>query len=104
MNRSKRTILTIGLIGVLGMGAAIVSLRAAEQKAAPTAAQTAATAPAARPPAADAPAAPSTAKPAPQAKPPASAPEESATIKDDPTVAPDPQESADNSVTFPADI
>jgi hypothetical protein len=36
--------------------------------------------------------------------PPASAPEESATIKDDPTTAPDPSQSADNNVSFPTDI
>ncbi len=46
------------------------------------------------------------AKPAP-AKPDVSVPpkaEESATIQDDPTVAPDPKESADNNITFPVDI
>jgi hypothetical protein len=31
-------------------------------------------------------------------------PEESATIQDDPTIAPDPKESADNNITFPVDI
>ncbi len=31
-------------------------------------------------------------------------PEESATIRDDPTIAPDPKQSADNSVSFPNDI
>jgi len=36
--------------------------------------------------------------------PPASAPEESATIADDPTTAPDPSQSADNNVSFPTDI
>jgi hypothetical protein len=36
--------------------------------------------------------------------PPPSAAEESATITDDPTIAPDPAESADHSVSFPADI
>lgn len=30
--------------------------------------------------------------------------EDSTTIRDDPTVAPDPQESADNNVSFPVDI
>jgi hypothetical protein len=30
--------------------------------------------------------------------------EESATIQDDPTIAPDPKESADNNITFPVDI
>lgn len=33
-----------------------------------------------------------------------SAPEESATIDDDPTVAPDADQSADNNVSFPVDI
>jgi len=36
--------------------------------------------------------------------PPPAAPEESATIKDDPTTAPDPSQSADNNVSFPTDI
>lgn len=36
--------------------------------------------------------------------PPAAAPEESATIADDPTTAPDPSQSADNNVSFPTDI
>ena len=31
-------------------------------------------------------------------------PEESATIRDDPTIAPDPKQSADNNVSFPSDI
>lgn len=48
-------------------------------------------------------------KPAPPtAKPPApgapQVPEESATIRDDPTIAPDPKQSADNNVSFPNDI
>ncbi|MEJ0037046.1 MAG: hypothetical protein WDO68_13370 [Gammaproteobacteria bacterium] len=46
------------------------------------------------------------AKPAP-ARPDVSTPpkaEESATIQDDPTIAPDPKESADNNITFPVDI
>jgi hypothetical protein len=40
----------------------------------------------------------------PPTHPPASAPEESATITDDPTTAPDPSQSADNNVSFPNDI
>ena len=31
-------------------------------------------------------------------------PEESATIRDDPTIVPDPKQSADNNVSFPTDI
>jgi hypothetical protein len=38
------------------------------------------------------------------AHPPPSAPEESATIADDPTTAPDAAQSADNNVSFPTDI
>ncbi len=34
----------------------------------------------------------------------ASRPEESATIRDDPTIAPDSKQSADNNVSFPSDI
>jgi hypothetical protein len=46
------------------------------------------------------------AKPAP-AKPDVAVPpkaEDAATIEDDPTIAPDPKESADNDITFPVDI
>ena len=42
-----------------------------------------------------------------QGKTPVSVPpkaEESATIQDDPTIVPDPKESADNNITFPVDI
>jgi hypothetical protein len=38
------------------------------------------------------------------AHPPPSAPEESATITDDPTTAPDPAQSADHNISFPTDI
>lgn len=31
-------------------------------------------------------------------------PEESASVRDDPTIAPDPKQSADNNVSFPNDI
>lgn len=31
-------------------------------------------------------------------------PEESASVRDDPTIAPDPKQSADNNVSFPSDI
>ena len=43
-----------------------------------------------------------------QPKPPAAGapqvPEESASVRDDPTIAPDPKQSADNNVSFPTDI
>jgi hypothetical protein len=127
--QNNRTIWLIVLSTVLFLGAALVTLRAAEQASRPTAAQV--SGPAARAPASSNPAtsltpgmqaAPATtpaARPAtraasaagatsaPRAKPthpPASAPEESATITDDPTTAPDPSQSADNNVSFPTDI
>jgi len=48
------------------------------------------------------PAHPATTKPAAPGAP--QVPEESATIRDDPTIAPDPKQSADNNVSFPNDI
>lgn len=65
-------------ISLLFVGAAFVTLRAAAQTAAPA--------------------------PPPVSHPPPSAPEESATITDDPTIAPDASESADHNVSFPTDI
>lgn len=88
------------LLGVLCVSAVFVTLRAAEQPKDAPAAPSAAPVSAAHTPASPGSVPPATtpANPAP------SAPEESATIRDDPTVAPDPRENADNSVTFPADI
>jgi len=65
------------VISLLFVGAALVTLRAAAQTVSPT---------------------------TPSSHPPASAPEESATITDDPTIAPDAAESADHNVSFPTDI
>jgi hypothetical protein len=73
--QSNRMNWLIALSVMALLGAAVVTLRAAEQTTRPTAQH-----------------------------PPASAPEESATIKDDPTTAPDPSQSADNNVSFPTDI
>ncbi len=118
------------LLGVLCVSAVFVTLRAAEQPkdapAAPSAAPVSAAhtpaSPGSVPPATTAANPASVRPPAPVSPPPTlaspgsvppattpanpapSAPEESATIRDDPTVAPDPRENADNSVTFPADI
>jgi hypothetical protein len=79
---------------VLSSGAVILTTQAADQK--PTA------------PPASAPTAPAAAaKPnTPKAPPPGApqVPEESATIRDDPTIAPDSKQSADNNVSFPNDI
>jgi hypothetical protein len=77
---NKRSIWLIALSGVVLSGAALVTLRAAEQASH--------TDPAAAPP----------------GHPPPSTPEESATIPDDPTTAPDPSQSADKNVSFPNDI
>lgn len=72
----------IVVVTVIFLGAALVTLRAAATVGSDPARQ---------------------AQPAP-AHPPASAPEESATIADDPTTAPDAAQSADKNVSFPTDI
>jgi hypothetical protein len=105
---NNRSIWLIVLSTVLFFGAAFVTLRAAEQASRPAASATAAIGgalPAGRSQAAAGPQT-RTRPPsgAPPAHPPASAPEESATISDDPTTAPDPSQSADNNVSFPNDI
>lgn len=74
----------IVLSAVLFLGAAVVTLRAAERAIQPRSATTAV-------------------DPEKQ-HPPASAPEDSATISDDATTAPDPKQSADNNVSFPTNI
>jgi len=88
-SRSTTWIMVVGVL--LFGGATVVTLRTAEQAvAAPT-----------RVPQ---PVPASARAPQPVAHPPPSAPEESATIQDDPTVAPDPAQSADHTVSFPTDI
>ena len=101
-NNHMNWTIAVGTVALLGT--AVVTLRAAEQ----------ATQHAAAPLASPSVAEPTTASgatshavaPAGTVKqhPPASAPEESATIADDPTTAPDPRQSADNNVSFPTDI
>lgn len=74
----RRTLRSIGLVVVMSLlclGAALFALRATAQS--------------------------QTKEPSPPA---ASKEEESATIKDDPTVAPDAKQSADNNISFPTDI
>jgi len=89
---NKRSIWLIALSGVILSGAALVTLRAAERAshAKPVSPATGA--------------GPTTVLPAPPGHPPPSTPEESATIPDDPTTAPDPSQSADKNVSFPNDI
>ena len=111
---NNRSIWLIVLSTVLFFGAALVTLRAAEQASrpaasAPTSLGGAQPAGISQTPAglqaaggAQTHAGPKSG--APPTHPPASAPEESATITDDPTTAPDPSQSADNNVSFPNDI
>ena len=93
--RNNRWIWLVMAGAVLFFGAAVFTLRAAEHAAAAQATAKSSVTSAA--PADTAP------KKAPSHPPPA-APEETATITDDPTVAPDAAQSADNNVSFPTDI
>jgi len=92
MTQVRRAIGILTSIAVVCAGAIVLQTRAADQQRPSVASRTDA-APAPVPPAAKAPPAG-----APQV------PEESATIRDDPTTAPDPKQSADNNVSFPSDI
>jgi hypothetical protein len=111
MSKPRRSIAILASAMALGTGALVLTTHAADQAGPTAGAQPAAATPQAAPPpvraASNAAAAnPTAGKPA--AKPPApgapQVPEESATIRDDPTIAPDPKQSADNSVSFPNDI
>jgi hypothetical protein len=112
----RKLIAILTSLVLLSSGAAILTTHAADQPPvaantpAPTATPATATAPAAAhtaaraiaPPTTTAPAAGKPTKSAPPGAP--QVPEESATIRDDPTIAPDPKQSADNNVSFPNDI
>ena len=119
MRNARRFIAVLVSLVALSTGAVILTTHAADQTTPANAAQPGPV----TPPAASgahrlslAPATPAAATtpvpPAksatPSAKPPApgapQVPEESATIRDDPTIVPDPKQSADNSVSFPNDI
>ena len=97
-NRTNtRTMWLIVLSAVLFFGVAVVTLRAAERAVQ------------AGPPSSSAAHGKTGVVPGPPGDPgkqlpPPSAPEESATITDDPTTAPDPKQSADNNVSFPTNI
>jgi hypothetical protein len=110
MSKLRRSIVVLASATAIVSGALILTTHAADQASASTGAQPAGvvrSTPA--PPASNAAAAnPTAAKPtAPAARSPApgapQVPEESATIRDDPTIAPDPKQSADHSVSFPND-
>jgi hypothetical protein len=101
MSKLPRTIAILAAALTISNGALILPAHAVDQVSPPSVAPAAggakSTPVAAAPPAAKAPAAKPPAPGAPQV------PEESATIRDDPTIAPDPKQSADNSVSFPND-
>jgi hypothetical protein len=115
MSKLRRSIVVLASAMALSTGALVLTTHAADQAGPSAAPQPASVARQTTPPvraASDAVAAnPSTANPVatkpPAAKPPApgapQVPEESATIRDDPTIAPDPKQSADHSVSFPND-
>ncbi len=88
MTRLRRSTWIATSVVLISTGAAVVTMATVPQPA---------THKAAVPPGL---AAPKTAAPAPGTPPP---PEESATIRDDPTIAPDPKQSADNDISFPSD-
>jgi hypothetical protein len=85
MSNVRRAIGILTSIVVIGAGVVVLQTRAADQAKPPQPV----------PPKA---AVKSPAPGAPQVR------EESATIRDDPTIAPDPKQSADNNVSFPNDI
>ena len=89
----RKLIAVLTSLIMLSSGASMLTSYAADQKP-PATTPAAATAPAA--------AKPTTPKAAPPGAP--QVPEQSATIRDDPTIAPDPKQSADNNVSFPNDI
>ena len=90
MSKLGRSMVILASAMGLSTGALVLTTHAADQASPPAAAKP--VNPAVKPPAAKPPA-----PGAPQV------PEESATIRDDPTIAPDPKQSADNSVSFPND-
>jgi hypothetical protein len=101
MSKLHRSIAILGSAMAFCSGALILTAHAVDQVSPPSVVPAAggakSTPVATTPPAAKAPAAKPPAPGAPQV------PEESATIRDDPTIAPDPKQSADNSVSFPND-
>jgi hypothetical protein len=86
MKKLRRSTWILTTVVLFSSGTAIVTIGAAASGPKSTAAK---------------PVPPQTATPAPGAP---AIPEESATIRDDPTIAPDPKQSADDNVSFPADI
>jgi hypothetical protein len=92
MRNIRRWIAIMTSLAALSSGAVILTTHAADQPAAATVPATTAAPIAAKP---------TPAKSAPPGAP--QVPEESATLRDDPTIAPDPKQSADHSISFPND-
>jgi hypothetical protein len=100
MSKLRRSIAILTSAMVLSTGALILTTHAADQGTPAPATQPTQGAPKVASPT------PVAAKPGATRPPAPGAPqvaEESATIRDDPTIAPDPKQSADNSVSFPND-
>jgi hypothetical protein len=87
MSQLRRSMMILVSAMALGTGAVVLTTHAADQGK-PNAVTPPSPKAAAKPPAPGAP----------------QVPEESATIRDDPTIVPDPKQSADNNVSFPNDI
>lgn len=108
MRNARRMIALMASVAALSTGAVILTTYAAEQGPPPavgTAPASAAGHRASLAPGNAATNTPANSPTAPAVKPGApQVPEESATIRDDPTIVPDAKQSADNSVSFPNDI
>lgn len=85
MRNARRLMVVLAAAVALSAGTVVLTSRAADQTTPATPVK---------------PTVPNTKAPAPGAP---QVPEESATIRDDPTLVPDPKQSADNSVSFPND-
>ena len=92
MIQVRRAIGILTSVAVVCAAAVVLQTRAADESHVPVTS---------RDKAAPAPVLPAAKSPPPGAP---QVPEESATIRDDPTIAPDPKQSADNNVSFPSDI
>ncbi len=99
MSKLRRSLAILASAIALSSGALVLTSQAADQ----------ASSPAAQPPQGAQPGGGARSTPVPPAAKPAApgapqVPEESATIRDDATIAPDPKQSADKTVSFPNDI
>jgi hypothetical protein len=101
MSKLRRSTVILVSAMALATGAVVLTTHAADQGSPPAGTQPTRTAAASTPVPSKAVTPTATKPPAPGAP---QVPEESATIRDDPTIAPDPKQSADNNVSFPNDI